>query len=125
MKIIVSSEAEKELIKRFLSAMYDLDIIDELVKIDNDCGDGDTYLKSGDALFLREAMNDAAIVVGDASPLYVEHYNLTGTCVNCGTVTEGTTDGDDISYDDWLEQTSDERMKNWKCETCAIESEGV
>ncbi|EIW20731.1 MULTISPECIES: hypothetical protein [Pelosinus] len=119
MKIIVNSENEKKLLERFFEAMHDLDMVEELNEIDQKtCGD-DTYLDSYDEIFLRQAICDVSVMVDSSvQEIYVEHYNLQGKCVDCGIITEGTIDGEDISYDEWMDKTSDESVKSWKCESC-------
>jgi hypothetical protein len=120
MKILVNNDKEKELVKRFLIAMRELDGIDGIVELDEKTADGDDlYFQADDRLFLEDAINNAKVEVNEkVYPLCVEHYHVTGTCVDCGTQTEGTVDGEDISYEDYLEMTSPERLKEWKCESC-------
>jgi hypothetical protein len=117
MKIIVSSELEKGLVKRFLTAMRDLDMVDELAKSDTECET--EYLESDDQYFIEDMISNAKIEIDEkVQPLYIENYHITGTCTKCGTFTEGTVDGEDISYDDWMDQTSEEAQKTWLCEDC-------
>lgn len=120
MKIIVANEQEKALIKRFLKAMKELDGVDTIVELDTETASGDEqYFEGDDRIFLEDAISYAVVEVDETvSDICVEHHHLTGTCSVCGTQTEGTEDGDDISYADYLEMTSPEAMKEWKCYEC-------
>lgn len=118
MKIIVNNDSEKKLLRRFLDAMHDLDGIEALTKMDGEYDDK-PCLEGDDELFLRQAIYEATVVVDDTVPqICVEHWNLQGACVVCGGATDGTIDGDDISYDEWLDYTSESGRKSWKCEGC-------
>jgi hypothetical protein len=121
MKIIVSSKQEKDLIKRFLTAMREMDGIDTIISLDAEVADGEDefYFKTDDEKFLEDAINSAKIEIDEKIyPLCIEHYQITGTCVICGTQTEGTIDGEDVSYDDYLDMMSPQHLKEWKCESC-------
>ena len=126
MKIIVNNESEQKLLRRFLDLMHDLDGVEEMSKIDDEFDDANesTYLEGGDALFLERAVLEAKVVIDNSeSPICIEHDNLQGTCAVCGTATDGTIDGDDISYDEWLDYHSESGLKQWKCEGCLNKSE--
>lgn len=125
MKIIVQNESEKKLIQRFLDAMHDLDMIDELSAVDVKFDDEDQYLLGDDEMFLKKAIFESTVSIDANEPqICVEHHNLTGVCAVCGGATDGTIDGDDIPYSEWLDYNSEEGLKSWKCESCLNKVDG-
>lgn len=121
MKIIVNNEKEKEIIERFLSALEEhmLDVIriedDKYASDNND----EAYLLPEMYDFLLDGIVNCKIECDEkVSEMYTEHYNITGKCVECEKNTEGTFDGNDVSYLEYLEYYDTKSINSWKCETC-------
>jgi hypothetical protein len=118
MNIIVHDDNEKKLLERFIDVINSCDGIDSITELDSSLGD-DCILENGDDLFLTDAFNNAKVEIDkNEYPLCIEHYQITGTCTECGAQTEGTVDGEDVGYSDYLEVMSTENIKTWKCESC-------
>lgn len=123
MKIIVHDEEEWYLLENFFSLIHDLDLIDKLEEIDQKEAmesNDPQYLKSIDWDFLRQTFFMPRKLVFEKSepPMTIEHDNIQGVCTMCGTYTEGHIDGNEVSYAEFLDYSSEDAHKNWKCETC-------
>ena len=113
MKIIVSSEAEKKLMKKFLELIQDedLDILTPNVKLeeyDLDSTDLD-FISSG--MFYTEIEVDYSV-----EAMEQEDEIVNGNCGKCGKETCGTIDGDNVNYDQWLGFR--DNPEEWYCESC-------
>ena len=117
MKILVNNEKEQDLVRRFLKSMRELDMISELLDRDQDCKT--EFLNSDESHFFDDMLLNACVEIDPSvAELFAEHHILTGTCAVCGQETEGTIDGNDISYSDYLDSQSLEIQGDWRCESC-------
>lgn len=118
MKIIVSSAAEQELMKRFVEFYNDIDGT-ELVE-DTDREDLENLIiESDEYQFIRDGFNCCKIEIGKTNHMEAEHYVIVGTCSKCGKRTQGAEDGDYIDYDDYVTYMSPESQAEWLCSRCA------
>jgi len=121
MKIIVSSEKEKELMERFIEQIYDGDLLPTWFSKDLDEAIkhyGNEAIDSTDADFITNGFREAALFVGPTIEFQQEDNILNGTCHKCNSYVEGTEDGDPISYDDYLEwqiKISENELECIKC----------
>ena len=115
MKIIVSSEAEKTLIKNFLELVHDEDLG---LLLSNACERLEEYeLNHIDLDFIENGLFYAKIEV-DPKVEAMEQSDdvMEGNCCVCGAKTCGTIDGDDVSYEEYLHFI--DRPDEWYCESC-------
>lgn len=117
MKIIVSSVAEQELMKRFIEFFNDIDGSELVEDIDHEDLEN-LIIESDEYQFIRDGFNCCKIEVGDTNRMETEHYIVTGTCSKCGEQTEGTEDGHYVGYDDYLTYMSLESQTAWLCSQC-------
>lgn len=122
-KIIVQNEKEKDLINKFLDMMIN-GVLDQVSEIDykQSIEDGENpFLNSDEYLFLDNGFYWSDIIVNDTEkPMIIHPSNITGECVGCGSNTEGTLDGYDIDYEEYLKLNSKEVRENWLCENCMV-----
>jgi hypothetical protein len=116
MKIIVESEAEKELMGRFLEVINSCDVISSEIQAVDKSFPEEQLVNSVEYDFIEEGFFRCKIEVGKTAPMEQEDTVITGTCIVCGCETEGTVDGDDISYEEYLEY--EKQRDTWKCENC-------
>lgn len=126
MKILVNNSQEKELVEKFFNMIADIDMIEDIEKIDNTFSvesNEEPYLTSLDYEFLRQGFfNHRILADSTVYPLTIEGDNIQGVCTVCGTYTEGRIDGNEVSYSEFLDYSSEEVRKTWKCETCFFNS---
>lgn len=125
MQITVNSEAEKQLLDRFLEFLNDegFGVIEDYDHVESIKHKEDSQFSSDEYQFLLNGLYYAKVIVNDrVDPMCIEHHVITGVCVKCETVTDGTIDGEDIPYHDYVEMMSPEAVKSWKCETCWYKS---
>lgn len=125
MKIIVNSEEEQSLMERFFGLIHEMELIDELEKLDEKTAEewnDEQYITSLEYEFLRQAFFYPSKIDIDKKeyPLTIEHDNISGQCVACGTITEGTIDGNDITLEEFKDFNSEDTHKTWKCEACYL-----
>ena len=118
MKVIVNNEKEKELLEKLFDVMYELDGISALENIDNE--EKPAYLQSDEYRLIQDNLGKNAIVVDDREQemFFDDDDCITGTCVSCKTATMGTSNGDAVSYSEYLRLMSIESQLNWLCEDC-------
>jgi len=115
MRIIVNNKKEEELVERFLTLAHDYNLIDELEDIDKECCE--QSMLEGDTIFLESAICDALVMVEpDVPPICIDSDSVDGVCVTCGALTNGTFNGEEMSYEDYLDMKSSD--SNWQCEEC-------
>lgn len=110
MKIIVASEAEKELMQRFLSIISTSDIISNVVKDIDD----EKLVSSEEYHFIENGFYDCMLEVGQTNSMTQEHTIISGICIVCGSYFEGIADGGDINYDEYAEYQKEDMY----CEDC-------
>lgn len=121
MKIVVSNDQEKSLIHRFLRAINELDLLDDFETIDGECATSESpmFLSSAEYTLLRENLHIFTKIEVDASEkemTFDDNNIVQGTCVDCGSHTEGFADTRTITYKDYLEIMND--TENTRCEDC-------
>ncbi len=117
MKTIVSSEAEKELIRRFIEVVNDLDRIKDIENVDSNTKQ--QSISSDEYRFIENGFLNCKIEIDNVlHPITQDNDIITGTCSECGVETEGTYDQNDVSYDDYLGYNTKESQKDWLCEEC-------
>lgn len=121
MKVIVSNEQEKSLVHRLLRAIKELDMLDDLEKIDEEFATAESpmYLSSAEYTLLRDNLHIFTKIEVDANEKemsFDDNNIVRGTCVDCGTHTEGFADARTITYKDYLDIMSD--TENTRCEDC-------
>lgn len=109
MKIIVASEDEKKLIKIFIDELISSEILEELIS---------DRISNSDIHFIENGYVEAKIEIGETNPLYIEEDNVIGICVKCGIKTNGSANGEDVSYEEWVEMNTKESKDNWMCLEC-------
>lgn len=124
MRIVVQNEKEKELIRRFIRVLVEMDAIEEVEKLDHDttgCIDV-IFLQSDEYRLIRENLHSGMIHIDQTinEMTFDDSSIITGTCSKCETVTEGTSNDDDITYTEYLEYNSKEKQDNWLCESCYL-----
>lgn len=125
MKIIVHSLEEQTLVETFLEALHEemLDHIQTQDMILTAEGE-EPWLGSDDYDFLASGIFYAKVVVDRTEqPMTIESYNIYGTCSSCGTETNGTIDGCDLSLEEYNYMMRPEAVASWKCETCYFKEE--
>jgi hypothetical protein len=120
MKIIVQNETEQNLIQRFIKVFEELDVMEDIETIDNECAEPDPYLQSDEYRLIRDDLSQWIVKIDESIPemTFGDDTLIRGKCTGCGVVTEGTTDGDAPTYLEYLESRTPERQSTWKCETC-------
>ncbi len=113
MKIIVSTESEKKLVKRFIDELRDSCVLENI----NEEGT-EIIIDDNEIEFVSNGLYEAVVEVGKTNSLYHDDDIIRGVCVICGTETHGTLDGDDVDYDEYLEYNTEEVRKTWKCSDC-------
>ncbi len=113
MKITVSTEKEKELVKKFIEELHDScileDLNDDVIRV---------VVDDTDVEFVMNGLREAVVEVGETSSLMHDDDIVIGVCVVCGDETHGTIDGDDIDDDEWQEYCSEITRNQWKCSKC-------
>ncbi|WP_110955739.1 hypothetical protein [Anaerosinus massiliensis] len=123
MKIIVSSEAEKELMQRFIEFFNDCEAVEHIEKLDNE-SKGNAALSYEEYRFIENGIYNCKVEVDESVyPLTHEHDIISGICSKCGEKTEGTYDHNDVSYAEYLEYNSKEIQKNGFVKSVQIRSE--
>jgi len=125
MQIIVNNEKEKDLIKRFIKALVELDGIEEVERIDHEGDLDETYVWSDEYRLIGENLCGIKIIIDNSirEMEFDDSSVITGQCVICGVHTEGTANDDDITYSEYLSYMSKEQQDNWKCETCYLKED--
>jgi len=128
MKIIVSNEAEKDLVQRLLNVMHEFDILDyiheETTKepgvLDGSDNIDDFVIWADEAKILREEIFDTHIEIDETlSDIKVDGELITGTCRFCGLETIGIgEDCEGSTYEDYVDYKSEEKQKDWSCTEC-------
>lgn len=125
MKIIVHSLEEQTLVETFLEALHEemLDHIQTQDMILTAEGE-EPWLGSDDYDFLASGIFYAKVVVDRAEQsMAIENHNIYGVCTVCGTETNGTIDGGDVSLEEYNYMMRPESVASWKCETCYFKEE--
>lgn len=120
MRIIVNNKAEQTLVEEFLEALHEelLGVIRDHEMTSLTEGE-DPWLSDDSYDFLANAIYNAKVDVSDIEkPMYIESWNIYGTCSTCGAHTEGTIDGEDIDLEEYQRMMSPDSISTWKCETC-------
>lgn len=112
MKIIVATELEKTLIEKFIDQVNLGEQLDQLEDVEND------GLDSVEITIIENGFLEAKVELGKTDEMSIDDSHLFGTCTTCGAHTEGTIDGDDITYDDWIAYNLKESLATWECESC-------
>jgi hypothetical protein len=123
MKILVANEQEKDLLRRFIKCLHETDSFDDIENNDH-IGDIEEYFLSTDEHKLIAENLFYGIVMVDESIdelTFEDDTCITGTCKKCGIQTEGTSNGDTVTYSEYLNSRSKERQNNWICESCYLE----
>lgn len=110
MKIIVSSEAEKELMQRFINVVQTSDIISDAIKD----FDNENTITSDELYFIENGFCDCELEIAKTYPMTQEHTVINGYCKGCGSEINGLVDGGDVSYEEYLEYLD----KELYCEDC-------
>lgn len=121
MKIVVSNEQERQMIHRFLRAINELDILNDLEEIDAEYANEKSpmFLSSAEYTLLRDNLHIFTKIEVDSNEkqLAFDDNNIVqGACVDCGAHTEGFADARTITYKDYLEIIND--TENTRCEDC-------
>jgi hypothetical protein len=126
MKIIVKNDKERDLIKRFIKALVELDGIEEVEKIDHEGDLDETYVWSDEYRLIREELSTVKIDIDEyiKEMTFDDSSVVIGKCMNCGVQTEGTSNDEEITYSEYLYYMSDEIQNTWKCEKCFIKALG-
>jgi len=119
MIITVNNEEEKILVEKLLVALHD-EMLDAIEEIDNrTAGVVGYYLLSNEYDFLRDGIHNASVNINSTiREMAIEACNITGTCSKCGVLTEGTIDGNMVTYQDYLNYQTVEAEESWLCESC-------
>lgn len=119
MKILVNNQTEANLVETFLMALRE-EMLDSIQTIDHaNASTSGFYLSSEDYEFLEDGVYHAEIVINDTvREMSIEPYNITGVCVKCGIVTDGTIDGNLITYQEFLDMLTTASQESWLCESC-------
>jgi len=119
MKILVNNQDEANMAEEFLTALHE-EMLDYIQEQDHTQSDSKgMYLSSDQYDFLRDGIYHAEVIINNTvREMVIEPYNICGICSKCGTNTSGTIDGNDISYSEYLDMMSEDRLKSWLCETC-------
>jgi hypothetical protein len=118
MKIVVANEKEKELIMNFIKAMQDLDMFNEMESLDH--SEERIYLSTDQYRVISDNLHSVEIDKNEEEMTFDDDTCITGTCKKCGVTTEGTSNGDSITYVEYLRSRSEEQQSTWLCETCYL-----
>lgn len=114
MKIIVSSKAEKELMQKFIEIINDCCCIEDIEEDDNDTSEV-PVISHDEYRFIENGFNNCKVEVNESiQSMTQEHHIVGGTCQVCRQEISGMTDGEDITYDEYLEIMSEKMI----CEDC-------
>ena len=115
MEIRVSSESEKKLVEKFLSYLGDSGV--ETLQADDHDPKYSTGITDDEYEFIR--CNMPRVVVDTKEyPMMYDDYICKGNCHICGTELEGTDDGSDVSYDEYLDYIRASKDGELYCEKC-------
>jgi hypothetical protein len=120
MKILVANEQEKDLLRRFIKCLHETDSFDDIENNDHIGDKEEDFLSTDEHKLIAENLFYGIVMVDESIDelTFEDDTCITGTCKKCGVQTEGTSDGETISYSEYLDSISEERQKNWLCETC-------
>ena len=122
MEIRVANESEKELMDYICEYLRDfgIDILEERDEY-KDTSDGIT---SDAYRFVQQMFCHPKVVIDENIRVAkVEDDICTGTCCICGTELEGTDDGSDVSYDEYLDYIRASKDGELYCEKCWLTSD--
>ncbi|PZM62593.1 hypothetical protein [Paenibacillus dendritiformis] len=119
MKIVVANESEARLMRDYLTTMHELGIIDLMEEEDGSHPD-EQVLNANDYRAIRDAVaGDQIKVVVDAEEddiCYEDNDFIVGTCIRCGTETQGLIDPETVTYERYLKMM--DNQKDWHCYEC-------
>ncbi len=110
MKIIVKSNAEKELMEKFLKELKSSDIVHEISK--------DAKLTDDEGSFIFNGFFYSKVEIGDTDSMLINSDEFEGICCECGESTRGVRNRDILSLDEYREYSSENYKKDWRCNSC-------
>lgn len=115
MKIIVSNESEKLLVRKFIEQIIDDDVLTQFVQDTEQerrrCYEEDT-LDYTDAIFLENAFLNANINVGETSTINVDYDSVLDTCSVCEQEMCINMDFNRVDYEEYLNHDYGNSMCN-------------
>jgi len=109
MKILVKSEAERELMEKFMKELKSSDIIHEVSK--------DAKLTDDEGAFIFNGFFYSNIEIGDTESLIMNSEDFESVCSDCGKVTHGIRNRVTISLDEYISFKSNE-SSYWVRDSC-------
>lgn len=112
MRIVVNNKQEKKLFEKFFRVLGDSRVFDVMANLDGDPKDLKHWI-------LESELLTTTVTVDKAEPgIVVDPDLVTGTCRICGCQTEGTEDGEGITYSEYLWFVSPAAQAEWLCGDC-------
>lgn len=117
MKIVVANESERKLVEYTCEYLSDSGI--ELLEQNDEFKNTPDGLIDGSYEFLCQMFTNPKIIVDkDIYPTVLEDSICIGVCGVCGEPLEGTFDGNDVTYDEYLDYINKSMNGELYCERC-------
>ena len=117
MEIRVANESEKKLMDYICEYLGDSGV--DLLEEHDEYKDTPDGITSDAYRFVQRLFCNTKVIVGEnIGAVEVEDDICTGTCCVCGEELEGTFDGDDVTYEEYLDYIKKSQDGEVYCEKC-------